>query len=575
MANGFVRRFLPVLDWLPRYRSADAPGDLIAGAVVAVMLVPQGMAYAMLAGLPPQIGLYASIVPLILYGAFGSSRTLSVAPVAIVSLMVASTLGGLAEAGTPAYVAGALVLAGLSGVILIAMGVARMGVLTAFLSHSVISGFTSAAALVIGLSQLKHLLGIDIPRSSLFVDVAAAAIPRLAETNFATAVIGLGAVGLLLLMRKPLAQMLSHLGVAQSVIAPVTKTGPLVVVILGTLAVWLFGLDRAAGVGIVGVIPGGLPPLGLPAFDPDMMVELAPAALLIAIVGFLESVSVAKALASKRRQKIDANQELVALGMANLGAAFSSGYPVTGGFSRSVVNFTAGANTPLAAIVTALLIGATVLLLTPLFHFLPRAVLAAVIMVAVASLIDIRTFRHAWAYNKADAVALAATFLAVLAAGIEPGIIFGIALSLALFLWRTSRPHFAVVGRVGKTEHFRNIKRHEVHTCPHVLAIRVDESLYFANASYLEDHLLKEVADNERIEHVVLICSAVNFIDASALETLETVITELRDAGVTLHFAEVKGPVTDRLARTNFLEHLKPGTIYLSTHEAMVALGCV
>ncbi|NQV79581.1 MAG: STAS domain-containing protein, partial [Alphaproteobacteria bacterium] len=270
--------------------------------------------------------------------------------------------------------------------------------------------------------------------------------------------------------------------------------------------------------------------------------------------------------------KIDANQELLALGAANIAASVTGGYPVAGGFGRSGVNFAAGANTPLASIITAVLMALTLLFLTPLFYYLPRTALAAIIIVAVLNLIDIRTFRDAWRYNKADAVSLAATFVSVLVAGVEAGIVFGLAVSLALYLWRTSRPHIAVVGRVGETEHFRNVLRHSVKTVPGVLAIRVDESLYFANASYLEDHLLSAVADDKTIEHVVLICSAVNFIDASALDTLENMIVELRDAGVTLHLAEVKGPVTDKLQRTAFLEHLKPGSLYLSTHDALRAL---
>ncbi|MDA0368376.1 MAG: sulfate permease [Proteobacteria bacterium] len=567
-----ARRFVPILNWLPRYAKADLPGDMIAGGIVAVMLVPQAMAYAMLAGLPPQVGLYASILPLIAYAALGSSRALAVGPVAIASLMTASALGAVAESGTVDYVAAALILAALSGLILLAMGVARLGVLVNFLSHQVISGFTSAAALVIGLSQLKHLLGIDVPRGSLFTDVVVDVIRGLPSTNLATALVGAGAIGLLILSRAPLARLLRALRVPRGIVAPLTKTGPLAAVFLTALVVWAFGLDADFGVAIVGTIPAGLPHAGLPRFDAALWTELFPAAVLITIIGFLESVSVAKALASKRRQKIDANQELLALGAANIAASVTGGYPVAGGFGRSGVNFAAGANTPLASIITAVLMALTLLFLTPLFYYLPRTALAAIIIVAVLNLIDLRTFREAWRYNKADAVSLAATFVSVLVAGVEAGIVFGLAVSLALYLWRTSRPHIAVVGRVGETEHFRNVLRHTVKTAPGVLAIRVDESLYFANASYLEDHLLSAVADDKTIEQVVLICSAVNFIDASALDTLENMIVELRDAGVTLHLAEVKGPVTDKLQRTAFLEHLKPGSLYLSTHDALRAL---
>jgi sulfate permease, SulP family len=568
-----LARYLPIAGWLPRYRRDDLPGDIMAGIIVAIVLVPQGMAYAMLANLPPEIGLYASLIPPVLYGIFGTSRALAVGPVAIMSLMTASA--------TAAYTGGAgrlevaLVLALISGLLLLAMGLLRLGLLVNFLSHPVISGFTSAAALVIAFSQLRHLLGLEMAGGLPFGDTVWQSVLHLTTANAATACLGLGSIVLLLAWRGPVARLLKAIGVPGGLVGPIAKGGPLVVVAGGTLLTGLLHLDGGAGVATVGAIPEGLPALGIPSLDPDLWAELAPAAVLIAIVGFLESVSVARALASKRRQRIDANQELIALGSANIGAAFTGAYPVAGGFGRSVVNFSSGAATPLASIITALLIGVTLLVLTPLFHDLPRAVLAAIIVVAVAALIDVASFRRAWRYDKADAAAQAVTFGAVLAIGVELGIVAGIVLSLLLHLWRTSRPHVAVVGRVGNTEHFRNVRRHTVTTLPHVLAVRVDESLYFANASYLEGFLLNAVADDRLVRHVVLICSAVNVIDASALESLETLSGELRDAGVTLHLAEVKGPVSDRLARTGFLEHLAPGRVFLSTHEAMVALAQV
>lgn len=564
-------RFVPILGWLPAYRRNDLPGDLMAGIIVAIVLVPQGMAYAMLANLPPEIGLYASLVPPVLYGIFGSSRALAVGPVAIMSLMTASATA--AYAGTAGRLEVALVLALISGLLLLAMGVLRLGLLVNFLSHPVISGFTSAAALVIAFSQLRHLLGLEMAGGLPFFETVRQSALHLASANPATAALGVGSVVLLLAWRGPVGRLLRSFGLPEALAGPIAKGGPLVVVAGGTALAALFHLDVSAGVATVGAIPEGLPGLALPSFDPDLWRELAPAAALIAIVGFLESVSVARALASKRRQKIDANQELIALGSANIGAAFTGAYPVAGGFGRSVVNFSSGAATPLASIITAVLIGVTLLFLTPLFHALPRAVLAAIIVVAVAALIDLASFRRAWRYDRTDAAAQAVTFVAVLAIGVELGIVAGIVLSLLLHLWRTSRPHIAVVGRVGATEHFRNVKRHTVTTLPQVLAVRVDESLYFANASYLEGFLLAAVADDPKVRHVVLICSAVNVIDASALETLETMTSELREAGVTLHLAEVKGPVSDRLAQTGFLEHLAPGRVFLSTHEAMVALA--
>ena len=573
MSGKGLGKYLPLLDWIPGYGRGDLASDGMAGLIVAIMLVPQGMAYALLAGLPPEVGLYASIVPLVFYGLLGSSRALAVGPVAIVSLMVASTLGELHATGSAGYLAGAVLLAFLSGAILLGMGLARLGFLVNFLSHPVISGFSSAAALVIGFSQLKHLLGFDIPRGHMITETIAHAVRHIGETNLATFAIAAVSLALLLVFKTGIASWLKRLGMSGGVAEASAKAGPLVVVAVTTISVWLLGLDQSAGVKIVADIPAGLPPLTVPGFDPALIEQLLPAAGLIAFVGFLESVSVAKSLASKRRQKVDANQELIALGAANIGASFTGGYPVTGGFSRSLVNFTAGAVTPMASIITAGLIALTVLLFTPLLYFLPQAALAAIIVVAVANLIDVETLREAWIYNKADAASLIVTFAAVLTLGIEVGIVFGAALSIALYLWRTSRPHMAEVGRVGETEHFRNVLRHEVQTDPNVLMVRVDESLYFANTAYLEDQLLARVADRPDIDHLVLIMSAVNFIDASALETLETLTERLHDAGVLLHLAEVKGPVMDRLERVAFPDLLGEGRVFLSTHAASKTLS--
>jgi sulfate permease, SulP family len=345
-------------------------------------------------------------------------------------------------------------------------------------------------------------------------------------------------------------------------------------VALGGLLVSAFHLNTTAGVAIVGQVPPGLPPVTLPNLDLQLWQVLLPTAFSISLISFAESISVGKALASKRRERIDANQELIALGTANLGAAFTGGYPVTGGFSRSVVNFTAGANTGLASLITAGLVALTVTFLMPLFYFLPQAVLAAIILVAVANLFDFGTFRHTWQYSRLDAASLLVTFFAVLVLGIETGLLVGVISALVLYLWRTSRPHIAVVGRVGHTEHFRNVLRHEVQTCPHVLTVRVDESLYFANAQCLETFVLSTVADNPAVEHLVLVCSAVNYIDTSALETLTELLHELREANVTLHLAEVKGPVMDRLRTVDFIRQVGEDRIYLSTHQAMQTLRC-
>lgn len=576
-----LQRRLPVLQWARTYRRADLLGDLMAGLVVAIMLVPQSMAYALLAGLPPTVGLYASILPLIIYGLLGSSRTLAVGPVAIVSLLVASGLGELAEPGSTPYIQLALTLALLVALIQIGMGVVRLGFVVNFMSHPVLNGFTTAAALVIGFSQLKQLLGIAIPRLDFFELVVYTAV-HLPETNPVTLTLGLGGVAILLYFRYGLGKWLlarqrRRPGHSQSKRQnfPLTKSGPLLIVLIGTLLVWALRLPETANVAIVGHVPAGLPPLTQPSFNWHDWQSLLPTALAISFVGYMESIAVAKSLASKRRQKVDADQELLALGLANVGAAFTGGYPVTGGFSRSVVNFDAGAVTGMASLITAVFITFTVVFLTPLFYFLPQAILAAIVLVAVAGLVDISAFRHVWHYNKADAAAYIITFFGVLAFDVEIGILIGVATSMLLFIWRTSKPHVAIVGRLGDSEIYRNVLRHPVQSCPHVLAIRIDESLYFANTRYLEDTVLCLVADRPEVHHVVLIGTAVNFIDASALETLQSLNLELRDARVALHLAAIKGPVMDRLQAIGFVNHLGPDHFHLSTHDAMKALGCL
>lgn len=568
-----LTQLIPILDWGKGYQRDDLPSDLMAGLITAIMLVPQSMAYAMLAGLPPQIGLYSSMAPLVLYGIFGTSRALAVGPVAIVSLMTATALGAALPEGASSgeYIAAAAVLALLNGLVLLALGAMRAGFLVNFLSHPVLSGFTSAAALVIGLSQVKHLFGVSVPRGST-VDTVTGIVGELSETNLTAFALGLGAILLMVWMRGPLQKILEKRSLSPFLIQLLTKSGPLVVVFFGTVLTMSLGLSETNNVAIVKDIPLGLPDVSTPFFDQALWLSLLPSAALIGLVGYMESVSVAKALAARRRQKIDPNQELMGLGMANIGAGFTGGYPVTGGFSRSMVNFAAGAATPLASIITATLVGLSVAFLTPLFYFLPRAILAAIILVAVASLIDFKSIKHSWQYSKSDGSAQVATIIVVLAVGIEAGILAGVVLSLVLFLWRTSRPHMAIVGQVGYTEHYRNVLRHEVRTDPEILLLRVDENLYFANTAYLETRVQEIVADNPEVSQIVLICSAVNFIDTSAMETLEQLIDNFHQAGVTLHLAEVKGPIMDRLSRTDFLEHLTPGRVFISTHEAVKQL---
>ncbi len=570
-----LRRYFPFLTWLLHYRRADLPNDLVAGLVTAIMLIPQSMAYAQLAGLPPQVGLYASVAPLAVYALLGTSGQLSVGPVAITSLAVFAGVSALAEPGSPRYLELVLLLAFMVGLVKLLLGVLRLGFVMNFVSHPVLAGFTSASALIIAAGQLKYVLGYRIEGERVH-EIILNAAAGVNQTNLATLAVGVSSIALLILFRSRLKPfLLQHTRLPSAAVTLIVSGAPLVTVLLGILASWFWRLNETAGVRVVGAIPQGFAPFTLPALSAADMQALLPTAMTIVFISVVESIAVAKALASKRRKAIDADQELVALGAANLTASVTGGYPVTGGFARSVVNDQAGAVTGLASLVTAASIGVIVLWFTPLFYYLPQAVLAATVIVAVLSLFKPGEALRIWRMNRTDAATWGVTFAVVLLSGIEAGILAGVVFSLLLFLWRTSRPHIAIVGRVGQSEHFRNVLRHQVQTCPHVVAVRVDESLYFANTRYLEDALLRIVAGRPDVKHLVLIGSAINFIDASALETLENLVRELRAAGVELHLTEIKGPVMDQLQRAGFVEHLGDGRIHLSTHQAMQALKCV
>ena len=563
-------RWLPILQWGRSYGRHAAVNDLVAAVIVTIMLIPQSLAYALLAGLPPEVGLYASILPLVAYAVFGTSRALAVGPVAVVSLMTAAAVGQVAAQGTADYLSAAIVLALLSGLFLIAMGLFRLGFLANFLSHPVISGFITASGLIIATSQVKHILGISGGGHTL-VDLLAGLAAGISETNLPTLLIGAGALAFLFWVRSSLKPLLLRFGLNRRLADVIAKAGPVFAVAV-TIAL-AAGLDlRQAGVAIVGEVPQGLPPFAVPLFDFELWQSLLVPAVLISIVGFVESVSVAQTLAAKRRQRIDPDQELVGLGASNIASSLSGGYPVTGGFARSVVNFDAGAETPAAGAFTAVGIALATVFLTPLLFYLPKATLAATIIVAVLSLVDLGALKRTWIYSKADFAAMAATILLTLVYGIEAGIVVGVGLSVALYLFKTSRPHVAVVGQVPGTEHFRNVLRHKVITSETVATLRVDESLYFANARYLEDKVYDLVAVNPQLDHFVLMCPAVNEIDASALESLEAINHRLKDAGVTFHLSEVKGPVMDRLQRSHFLEELT-GQVFLSQYDAFRTLA--
>lgn len=561
---------LPILAWGRTYDRGTLVSDLVAALIVTIMLIPQSLAYALLAGLPPEVGLYASVAPLLLYAVFGTSRVLAVGPVAVVSLMTAAAIGEHAVVGSHHYWAVAITLAFLSGVMLLIMGVLRLGFLANFLSHPVISGFISASGLLIAASQLKTLMGVKAEGHN-FIDLAQALISQLPHIHGLTLVVGGSATAFLFWVRKGLKPLLIRLGLNARLADVVAKSGPVAAIAVTTLLAW--ALDwKEQGLKVVGSVPQGLPPLTMPIWDFALWQSLAVPALLISVVGFVESVSVGQTLAAKRRQRIEPDQELVALGASNLSAALTGGFPVTGGFARSVVNFDAGAQTPAAGVYTAVGITLASLLLTPALYFLPQATLAATIIVAVLSLVDLGILKRTWTYSPADFMAVLVTLLVTLAQGVEAGLVSGVAVSLTLFLFRTSRPHIAEVGLVKGTEHFRNVLRYDVATSPILVSLRVDESLYFANARALEDRINDLVAERPQIRHVVLQCSAINAIDASALESLESIDQRLRDANLKLHLSEVKGPVMDRLQATDFHKNLT-GKVFLSHYQAISQLA--
>lgn len=564
-----LARYFPILEWGRGYGGVTLTNDLVAAAIVTIMLIPQSLAYAMLAGLPPEIGLYASILPIIAYALFGTSRSLAVGPVAVISLMTLTAASAVAAPGSADFIAATLVLALLSGLILIVMGVLRLGFLANLLSHPVVSGFITASGIIIATSQLKALLGIKASGEAL-PELIATLIDNAKDTNPYTLAIGVIATGFLFWVRKGLKPLLVSFGLASRPADLVAKAGPIVAVALSILAVITFDLE-AKGVKVVGDIPQSLPPLTVPLFDADLWQQLAVPALLLSIIGFVESVSVAQTLAAKKRQHIVPDQELIGLGAANVAAAFSGGYPVTGGFARSVVNFDAGAETPAAGAFTAVGILLAALFLTPLLASLPIATLAGTIIVAVLSLVDFKTPRAIWRYSKPDFAAMAATIAVTLLIGVEPGVMAGVGLSLGLFVWRSSRPHAAIVGRVPETEHFRNVKRHKVFTDPRILTIRIDESLTYLNARWLEEFVLEQVAEQAQLRHLILMCSAINAVDASALESIEAINQRLADSGVKLHLSEVKGPVMDTLEKSHLLQDLT-GQVWLSQNKAFQSL---
>lgn len=567
--SALLTRFLPLAGWLKTYSREDFNGDLFAGIITAILLVPQGIAYAILAGLPPQLGLYASILPPIMYALFGTSRTLSVGPVSIAAIMIASALTApeVNALGNP--VQSALILSAESGLIMLAMALFRMGALVNFISHPVLAGFTSGAALLIMGSQLPQLAGLKTPSCGL--DWACYE-QYFQGYNPTTLMISISSLALLTFLGKPVTTLLKKAQANLSLITAISKCGPLLTVILATLAVSRFNLSDSQ-VAVVGYVPSGFPGLKADFINPEKWHLLLPYAAFIALIAYVESVAIAKVTANLRAEKISPNQELIGLGLANMAAAISGGMPVAGGFSRTMVNFSAGARTQMAMLIAATILGFAVIFFSPWFENIPKSALAAIILVAVFRLVRIKHIMHTYNYDRGDGIAELVTLLGVLILGIEQGITLGIILTIGSHLRKTSKPHIAIVGRVPDTEHYRNIKRHSVETWHHLLLVRIDESLTFSNVSYIEDYLEAEIRRQPNTRHVVLIFTSVSDIDATALEALEGINQSLQASGKSLNIAEAKGPVLDKLQKTDFLEQLKPGKVFFRTEDAVKALG--
>jgi sulfate permease, SulP family len=551
-----ISSFVPILDTLRNYDRQSFRGDLNAGITVAIMLIPQGMAYAVLAGLPPVYGLYASIVPIIVYAIFGTSRQLGFGPVALISLLVLAGVSQYAEPGTERYIQLAILTAFGVGVVQLLMGLFRAGFLVNFLSHPVLSGFVSAAAIIIGASQIGNLLGLSVGRGSGVHEILWAVVSRFPEISTVTAVVGIGSIVLMVVLKRW------------------KKTFPaaLTVVVTGILAAWLLNLQEA-GLRVVGDIPSGLPVFEAVAISVSDFGLLWPIILAIAFISFMESIAVAKAIAARRGYKIDANQELVGLGSANLVGSFFQAFPTTGGFSRTAVNDQAGARTTVASIISALIVALTVMFLTPLFYYLPMAVLAAIIIVAVVSLFDLKEMKFLWKTDRKDFGLLAVTFLITLFIGIEEGIIVGVLISLVMVIYSSTKPHNAVLGRLGNSDTFRNVNRYpEAAVDDDVLIYRFDSPLYFANVEFFIENLKERVDEKgEELKLVILDASSISSIDSTGIHTIQELIKELELRRIELYVTGAIGPVRDKLKRCGITETMGKQNFFFDVGDALTA----
>jgi SulP family sulfate permease len=563
-------QIFPGLNWLKGYGPQTLSSDLIASVITAILLIPQSLAYALLAGLPPQAGLYASAAPLMAYALFGSSRVLAVGPVAVISLMTAAAIGNLGLTDPAQQMAAAGALAIISGAFLLLFGLLKLGGVSSFLSRPVVSAFITASTVLIALNQIRHFLGISGGGGTL-PELLVSMSRDLSHFNLVALAIGVASLALLIGSRHVLPAIGDRLHLPQTISTALTRAAPAFVVVAAAALAWSLRLNAQTGLAIVGELPQGMPPLSFPLVDVDIWRALIGPGALISLIGFVESVSVGQSLAARRRETVRPNRELLGLGAANLAAAATGGYPVTGGFARSVVNEAAGAQTPIAGVFTGIIILLVAAFLTPAFYHLPKATLAATILAAIINLADFKAPFEAWKYSKSDGAAAFLTLFGVLMLGVEIGITLGVAVSVGLFLNHTTRPHWARIGQVPGTHHFRNIKRHDVITSKTVISLRIDEALYFANARFLEDLIAHALAEHPETTDIVLMFPAVNFVDASALASLRTINQRLIDADVKLHFSEVKGPVNDRLMSAGFYDELG-GSVFLSHYAAMRTL---
>ena len=548
-----MEKIFPFINWLRTYSKQEFLGDLSAGITVGVMLIPQGMAYAMLAGMPPIYGLYAATIPLIIYAIFGTSRQLAVGPVALVSLLIASGVGAFAVVGSESFIGQAILLSLMVGVIQLILGLLKLGFLVNYLSHPVVTGFTSAAAIIIGVSQLKHLLGLDIPRGKVHVTLSRI-FEQWGNINSTTLILGTSAIVLIIVLKR------IHKRIPT----------PLVVVLLGMWVVQFFDLQNL-GVNIVQEVPSGLPKFAMPDVSLDMIQQLLPMAVIISMIGFMESIAVSRALQNRHKNyEVVPNQELKALGLANIGGAFFQAFPVMGGFARSAVNDQAGAKTGVSAVISALLVMLTLLFLTSYFYFLPKAVLAAIILVAIYGLIDFKEAKHLWYTDKKDFVLFMITVLATIFWGVEQGILSGILASIAVLLYNLSYPHIAELGVVPNTMHYRNVNRFKnLEVDDELLIVRLDAQLFFANTVFFQKKLKEMAKKKSSLKAIVLNAEGINGMDSSAAHMLCDMVENYRQNGVQFYLANVKGPIRDRLKRADLVNFIGKEYFYLSVNEAV------